>query len=196
MAFAHHIWDGVRASCSSLTRRFARDREGAAALEFAIVAPPFFIFLLAVIEIAYMFFLSVMIDNATLSSARKIRTGQMQYASASSEQFFEDVCDRIEIVAPCDGHLYLDVRTYDDFGSTRTPNPVTGDGDFDPSGLDIDFGEEGDIVLVRAYYVWDVIFPDMGTGLSNLAGGKRLIVSTVAFRNEPFGTLDSNGVTG
>lgn len=188
MDFLIRTWRGGRAAASAVGRRFSRNREGATALEFAIVCMPFFFLLLAVMEIAYMFFLSVMVDNAALSSARKIRTGQMQMASASAEDFWEDVCEGIEVVAPCEGRLFLDVQTYDSFGVTREPPPVE-DGEFDPSDLGVDFGEEGDIVLVRAYYVWDVIFPDLGTGLSNLAGGKRLLVSTVAFRNEPFGEL-------
>lgn len=165
--------------------RFARARDGAAALDFAIVAIPFFLFLLAVIEIGYMFFLSVMIDNAALASARKVRTGQMQMVGASSEDFWEDVCTNISIVAPCDGHLFIDVRTYESFSSTQEPDPIT-NGNFDPSGLQVDFGGAGDIVLVRVYYLWDVFFPNLGTGLSNVNGGMRVLTSVVAFRNEPY----------
>ncbi|MGD2132139.1 MAG: pilus assembly protein [Maricaulaceae bacterium] len=171
-------------------RRFGRNKEGATAIEFAIVATPFFLFLFATMEIAYMFFISVMIESAVLDSARKIRTGQMQFQGASSEEFWDDVCDGISIIAPCDGHLYLDVQVIDDFGSSRIPNPVE-DGEFDPSDLDTDYGEAGDIVLVRAFYVWDVTFPAMGTGLANLTDGKRLITATAAFRNEPFGEIET-----
>jgi Flp pilus assembly protein TadG len=192
MDFCIRTWRGVRAAASALGRRFIRERDGGAALEFAIICLPFFVFLLAVMEIAYMFFLSVMVDNATLAAARKIRTGEMQMASASADDFWEDVCSRIEVVATCDGRLFVDVRTYDSFSNTREPPPVE-DGEFDPSNLQTDFGDEGDIVLVRAYYLWDVLFPDLGTGLSNVAGGKRLLSSTVAFRNEPFGEVQVAG---
>lgn len=186
MEVVRHIWKCARESSLRLARRFGRARDGAAALEFAIVAMPFFLFLLATMEIAYMFFLSVMVDNAALASARKIRTGEMQTAGATPEDFWNDVCSNISYVAPCDGHLFLDVRTYDDFGNTRRPDPID-NGDFDPSDLQMNFGEEGDIVLVRVYYIWDVFFPQLGTSLSNLNGGQRLLTSTVAFRNEPFG---------
>ncbi len=190
MDFCLRIWDCAKESSLRLARRFARKRDGAAALEFAIVAMPFFLLLLATMEIAYMFFLSVMVDNAALASARKVRTGEMQLAGASSEDFWDDVCGHISSVAPCGGHLFLDVRTYDDFGNTRTPDPID-NGNFDPSGLQMDFGDEGDIVVVRIYYLWDVFFPQLGTELSNLNGGQRLLVSTVAFRNEPFGELEA-----
>lgn len=190
MSFFSHLWNCAKASSLGFARRFGRAKDGAAALEFAIVAMPFFLFLLATMEIAYMLFLSVMIDNAALASARKIRTGQMQAAEASPEDFWDDVCSNISSIAPCGGHLFLDVRTYEDFGNTRRQDPVT-NGDFDPSDLEIDFGEEGDIVLVRVYYIWDVFFPQLGTALSNLNGGQRLLSSTVAFRNEPFGEEES-----
>jgi Flp pilus assembly protein TadG len=182
MSFLVRLIDRARACVPA---RFARSRDGGAALDFAIVAFPFFMFLLAVIEVGYMFFLSVMIDNAALASARKVRTGQMQFMQASPQDFWDDVCSNVALVAPCEGHLFLDVRTYADFSNTREPAPVTS-GDFDPSGLQVNFGQPGDIVLVRVYYIWDVFFPQLGTELSNLNGGKRVLVSTVAFRNEPY----------
>jgi hypothetical protein len=112
----------------------------------------------------------------------------MQLASASAEDFWNDVCASIELVASCEGRLFLDVRTYDSFSDTREPPPVE-DGAFDSANLETDFGEEGDIVLVRSYYIWDTFVPHLGTGMSNLAGGKRLLQTTVAFRNEPFGEI-------
>lgn len=178
------------ASFRARAGRLGRDDKGATAVEFAIVAAPFFLFLFAVMEIAYMFFVTVMIESAVLDSARKVRTGQMQFQGADAEDFWEDVCEGVSLVADCDGRLFLDVRVIENFGSANLPDPVE-DGEFDPSDLDVDYGEAGDIVLVRAYYVWDVIFPSLGTNLSNLNGGKRLISATTAFRNEPFGEVQA-----
>ena len=44
----------------------------------------------------------------------------------------------------------------------------------------------GDIVVVRLIYLWPVYVPILGLNLSDMAGGKRLMMSTVAFRNEPY----------
>jgi len=184
--------DFITRRFSRLARRFGRDRKGAAALEFAIVATPFFLLLFAVIEIAFMFVLSMMIDNATTQTGREIRTGQMQSSGATADDLWDSVCDRVKVIATCDGRLFVDVSTFNDFSSARTVNPIS-DGDFDGSGLAVDFGESGDIVLVRVFYVWDVFFPTLGTGLANLNGGKRLLVSTAAFRNEPFGDVGTGG---
>ncbi len=109
-------------------------------------------------------------------------------AGASAADFRQAVCDNISVLVPCDGRVFVDVRVFQDFDSVSGNSNVSG-GNFDDTGLQSDFGEAGDIILARAYYLWDVFTPDMGTGLSNLNGGKRLIVASTAFRNEPFGAI-------
>ena len=47
-------------------------------------------------------------------------------------------------------------------------------------------GGPGDIVVVRLMYQWPVYVSLLGLNLSDLSGGKRLLMSTVAFRNEPY----------
>jgi hypothetical protein len=47
-------------------------------------------------------------------------------------------------------------------------------------------GGAGDIVVVRLYYQWPVYVTLLGNDLSNLSGGRRLLVATSVFRNEPF----------
>ncbi len=47
-------------------------------------------------------------------------------------------------------------------------------------------GGPGDIVVVRLFYQWPVYVSLLGFNLSNLNGGKRLLVATAAFRNEPY----------
>jgi hypothetical protein len=48
-------------------------------------------------------------------------------------------------------------------------------------------GGPGDIVVVRLMYQWPVYVSLLGlNGLANMAGNNRLMMSTVAFRNEPY----------
>jgi hypothetical protein len=47
-------------------------------------------------------------------------------------------------------------------------------------------GDAGDVVVVRAFYTWPMLTPTVGTTFSNMAGGKRLLEASIAFRNEPF----------
>lgn len=166
-------------------RKFRRDETGATAVEFALVAVPFFALLFAILEIALIFFAQQVMDTGVSQAARLIRTGQAQGFEATS--FKTAVCDRILALFDCDGGLRLEVRTYPDFASIDVTPPVDDDGN-----LRNDFafqpGNGGDIVVVRAFYEWPTIVPGLGADMANLANGKRLLASTVAFRNEPFGS--------
>ena len=61
------------------------------------------------------------------------------------------------------------------------------DGNLDDSDFDFDMGEANDIVVVRAFYEWELITPILSAPLSNMSNDRRLLQATVAFRNEPFG---------
>lgn len=183
---------GFCARAYRAARRLGRARDGATAVEFAALAFPFMLMLFAVLEVSYMFLISTSLEAATNEAARRIRTGEMQMAGASGQDFLDAVCAEVSVVVPCDDAAYVDVRVFDDFDDVSHTNPVSG-GEFDPSGLQADFGEAGDIVVARVYYVWRVFTPGLGAGLANLSGGRRLLVSASTFRNEPFGEIEGGG---
>jgi Flp pilus assembly protein TadG len=64
-----------RAIKPSIFARLRRDRSGSAAVEFAMIAAPFFLLLFAMIEVAAVFFTGTVLENAVLETARQIRTG-------------------------------------------------------------------------------------------------------------------------
>ena len=63
---------------SGVTRRFARQKDGAVAVEFALVAAPFLAMVFAVMETAVIFFAGQALETAAADSARLILTGQAQ----------------------------------------------------------------------------------------------------------------------
>ena len=65
-------------SIGNALRRLRRDRQGSAAVEFALVAPMFFGLLFAIIETAMVFFAGQVLETVTQDSARTIMTGQAQ----------------------------------------------------------------------------------------------------------------------
>jgi len=50
----------------------------------------------------------------------------------------------------------------------------------------VEVARSGDIVVVRMFYQWPLFVTGLGYNISNLAGSKRLLSATAAFRNEPF----------
>ncbi len=161
----------------------AGSRAGSAALEFAIIAPAFFLLLFGVIETGLIFFASTDLENATNTVARLIRTGQAQ--SMSAADFRTQVCNDIAPLLGCNNNLQVDVESFSQFSGNSFSNPIV-NGALDPNLNNFSPGNAGDVVLVRTFYKWNIITPLLRPFLANLTGGQHLISSTAAFRNEPF----------
>jgi len=165
---------------------FARKNDGAAAIEFALVAAPFLALVFAIMETAVVFFAGQALETAVADSARLIMTGQAQTAGYTQQQFKDQVCSRIYGLFNCAGGLSVDVKTYTSFSSINMTKPIDANGNLNTSSFGYTPGGPGDIVVVRLYYQWPVYVSLLGLNLSDLSGGKRLIVASAAFRNEPY----------
>jgi Flp pilus assembly protein TadG len=165
--------------------RFRRDTAGASALEFALVATPLILLLLAVLQVGLAFFANFTLENAAAHGARLVRTGQAQNQGFDAAAFKNEVCKQLSEMLSC-AKLALDVRRFDDFSSSELTNPLDGDGNMQNS-FNYDPGVGGEVVVVRAFYPWDLpgVMPAI-ISLSNMSDNQRLLVATVAFRNEPF----------
>lgn len=166
-------------------RRFIRDARGSVAVEFALTAIPFFTLLFAIFEAGMVFFASATLDQSLNDAARLIRTGQAQTAGTTVSQLTATVCNNVALLTNCTTKLKLDVRIYTKFSSVAYPAVTDTNGAVDSSKLQFNLGAAGDIVLIRAFYVWSIMSP-FTTGLSNNTSGTRLLQSSVAFRNEPY----------
>lgn len=166
-------------------RLFRRDPSGATAIEFGIVAVPFFALLGALIEIGLVFLGNFTLENAVDQAARLIRTGQAQEQGFSESKFKESVCDNVYAMLDCMNGLKVDVRKFDDFNSVNVPDPLDSNGNL-VGNFQFDPGVGGDTVVVRAFYEWELIANIPGVGLGNMSNGSRLLSATAAFRNEPF----------
>ena len=173
-----------------IVRRFARQQDGAAAVEFAMVAAPFLALTFAILETAFVFFAGQTLEAAAADSARLIMTGQAQTAGYSQAAFKSAVCARIYGLFDCANGVYVNVKSYSSFGSISTASPVVS-GNLDTSNMTYTPGGPGCIVVVSLYYQWPVYVTMLGDNLTNLNGGKRLLVATSVFRNEPYGPTGS-----
>ena len=172
-------------------RGFRRARQGAAAVEFALVATPFLALMFGIGELGLLFMAATNIESATIDASRAIRTGAFQQSAApTAAKFKSAVCADMAWVsaADCSANVQVDVRTFADFADVSTTPPVT-DGALDPSKTVFNPGTACSIVLVRVFYPYALMAPLLEPGLPNLGPGKRLITSTVAFRNEDFSGL-------
>lgn len=174
---------------------WADDKRGIAAVEFAMIAGPFFFLIFGLLEVCAIFIMTTVLEHGLNEASRSIRTGQAQDAGFGAVAFKNAVCAELFDLLDCEGNLTLDVKTFSDFNSTENPSPIDAAGDFSPNGFEFSPGGANEIVVVRAFYEWDLFTPVMSAPLANLNGGKRLLQSTIAFRNEPFGSSGGSGGT-
>ena len=172
---------GLRAA-----RAISRDRRGSVAIEFSLIAIPFFMLLFGVLEVGIIFFGSSMLEKATADAGRLIRTGQAQEQQMTQQQFHDYICTQVSLLLSCGANLQVDVEAYSDFGDVQIPDPIGPDGKLNQNLDNYQLGVAGNIVLVRTFYTWDIITPLLKPFFANLANGQRLLSSSSAFRNEPF----------
>lgn len=163
--------------------------EGHAAIEFALIAPVFFLLLMAIIETGMVYFANNVLENGVEVAARMIRTGQVQSGSMTQTQFRQVICDNISTMLSCDSSkLYIDIRAFSGFGGSSYPAPLDSHGNLNGNLNSYQPGASCQVVLVRAFYTWTLFTPIFAQYFSNMAGDDRLLTSSVAFRNEPYGS--------
>src|SRR5215472_17288210 len=110
-----------------------RANSGSAGIEFAMIAPVFFLFLMGIIETGIIFFGNSTLQFAADDVARQVRSGQVQSANLTAQQFRTIVCNDIGPLLPCNAHLQIDVETFTDFSGASMAPPINASGNLNPS---------------------------------------------------------------
>jgi Flp pilus assembly protein TadG len=174
-----------RLSACVAARRFVKHQEGAAAIEFGMVAAPFLALMFAIMETALVFFAGQALETAAADSARMIMTGQAQTQAFSNGDFKNAVCSKVYGLFNCGSGIYVDVKTFPSFAAVNLNNPIGPDGKL-VENFNYQPGGPGDIVVVRLFYQWPVFVSLLGFNLADMADNKRLLAATAIFRNEPY----------
>jgi Flp pilus assembly protein TadG len=161
-------------------RRFVRHKKGTAAIEFAIVGLPFLGLIFAIMETALIFFAGQTLETAANQSARKVMTGQAETWDQTA--FKNEVCSHIFGLFDCN-KIQVNVKAYPSFAAANMERPIDSNGNivnaFQPGG-------PGDVVIARLMYDWPTIIPMLGLSDNDRPNGTRMLMATVAFRNEPY----------
>jgi Flp pilus assembly protein TadG len=169
-------------------RMRAQSRRGSAALEFAMVAPVLFLMLFGMIECGVIYFGSSALQNATDDAGRLVRTGQAVGWTAA--QFKTQICSEMSGLissATCTSNLQVDIRQYSSFSGASYPSITNANGSINTSSLQFPSSLTAcQVVLVRAFYPWQIMTPLMQPLLENMPGGQYLMAAATAFRSEPY----------
>ena len=163
-----------------------RKREGAAAVEFAMVAIPFFLMIFSILELGVVFILDSVLETATMESGRLIRTGQAEAKGFDKAAFKTELCNRMILFKnDCTSRATVDVRVIPAFSKPDTTDPVA-NGGLDDTKTIYNGGKPGNIVLVRVWYVHPLATPFVSQAVSRVGTGKVLLTAATAFQNEPW----------
>lgn len=180
-------------------RRFAGNRDGVTAVEFAIVAMPFLLFVLGIMAVGLQFFTINALDNAVQTAARKIRTGEAQRSGMKLSEFKDLVCESggYYIKQDCE-HVYIHVQNASSWADIE-PSPCAENGKMTPQAnmtteLADSSGGSEQVVLVTVCFDWrlPITFPYLQYMMMNpsdgvaLESGGSLIQSVATFRTEPY----------
>ena len=181
---------------TNLFARFAKEEDGATAIEFAVVALPFFALLFGIMELAIVFFVNSALVHATSEAGRLIRVGNFQ-ACGGEDEFKALVCENMKGLGSCWKNVRIDVVQGSSFKTIALPDiPPVEPRDNTKSGADAvpqtpngvyDSNAAGDTMVVRSVLHYRLALPPLLTRLDSPKGsGARTMVATTAFRNEPF----------
>ncbi|HEU4837870.1 MAG TPA: TadE/TadG family type IV pilus assembly protein [Micavibrio sp.] len=174
-----HIWG-----------KWIKETRAVAAVEFSLVGVPFVLMTIGIVEMALMFTAQSVLQEATFTASRLIRTGQLQQGKMGDpEQAFRDsVCDFARLLIPC-GSIQFAVQKLEDFSAADDADPVF-DEDGNLQSTPFDPGGENDVVLIRVVYNYPIRTPVMQQVMSTVGGTKRGLMSTIILQTEPYSPLE------
>lgn len=180
---AHAMERGKIRSVRRLVAAFARKQDGAAAVEFALVALPFFWLLLVIFETAGVIFTDIALQNGVTETARLIRTGQVQNQNISESKFKELLCKNIASYIDC-SKIRVDITKSATLAGITGPDMMTVK---DSTAQSFQPGGPMEWVLVQARYDWKLTVPGISR-LANMGSNSsvRRLVAGAMFRNEPY----------
>ncbi|WFE89268.1 pilus assembly protein [Roseibium porphyridii] len=171
-------------------RRFfsiRKDESGATAIEFGLVAIPFFLILFGIVEVGLIHMVNRMLDNAVIEASRMIRTGQAQTSGFGADDFEGEICNALPAFLCSTERIVVVVDQIDSFSAAASTNDMyDADGDLvEDSSYTAEANNSGEIVMVNVVYRWPMITSLLSLNLAD-HGTERHLTSTLVFRNEPW----------
>lgn len=169
----------------NLFRNWRKKKDGTAAIEFSLLAMPYLMLSLGIIELSLMYASASLLEGATDSAARMIRTGQLQQSGSADPEgdFRQAICDFATVLIDCNDVTIevMAMNSYSDYSGMAVQYDAEGNmvsQGFDPGG-------SNDRILIRTAYRYTMKTPLVGPILNGPDGGT-LFMSTIVLQTEPY----------
>ncbi|MDP3493828.1 MAG: pilus assembly protein [Hyphomonadaceae bacterium] len=165
-------------------KRLSREEGGNVMIEFALLAPIFFMLVMGLVEFVLYQYKSYALNHVVYEATRNLQTGEVQ-AATNMRQKFEELC--AESAGPLMDCMEIqwDVRKYDRLNEMEFP-PIIYDEDGLPSNFIFDPGDANQYSVVRATIHHEFITPFMDR-LFQMGPDQPAIVNSFSIvKNEPW----------
>ena len=178
-----------------------RSQDGAAAVEFALIAPVLLLFTVGIIEMSFMMLTQNIMESATFSASRLGKTGFTE-SGMSREETIRNALEEMAGTVMDVNQVSIDSKTYSEFGDVGQPEPfvdadgngtrdsgenftdINGNGTYDTDMGTSGLGGAGEVVVYTVSYPWHLTTPLLGSIFGD-NGIVNLTARTVV-KNEPF----------
>lgn len=183
--------------------RLCRERSGAAAVEFGLVALPFLALVGACLENSVVAWEQEILQQAVVEAGRQLYTGAFQTANAGTTdsgtligRFRTALCTQPNGAARVTifncSTVRVSVTRADSYATATTVSPViinsNGVSDWNANFQSYTCGSASSIMVVQAAVDIPVFFPLLGAAKANLPSGRRVIQAATVFKTEPYTT--------
>ncbi len=181
-------------------KNLKKNKDGTMVIEFALLAPTFFLMFFAIIEVFAFMLAEGILESAVRDASRSGLTGYTPAGVDRADYIRSEVENKVFFIDP--DSIDFDTQIYSSFQNIGEAEPYTddnGDGYYDigepyddvnaNAQWDSDMGisgsgSAGDIVVYKLSYTWNFMTPFIGNLLSD--DGTMEIVANAVVRNEPF----------
>lgn len=169
-----------------------RARSGNVMIEFALLAPVFFMLIMGLVEFVVFQYKTYALNHVVYEATRNLQTGEVQVdedgnprTPAEMRQYFMDqACEAAGAMVDCNS-MYFDVRAFDALQDVTYPPP-----EFDEDGIPTNFvfqpGKADQYSVVRASLHHQFITPFMDKIFHMGPDLPAIVNAYVIVRNEPW----------
>ena len=165
-------------------RSFSRSEEGSTLIEFAMLAPVFFMLVMGLVEFVLYQYKVYTLNFVVFEAARNLQTGEVQNADDMQAAFEEEMCTHAGPLMNCEDIEY-DVRSFEEISDITYP-PVEFDDEGNPTNFVFEPGGPNEYSVVRASIHHQFFTPFMDKLFQMGPDMPAIVNSFVVVRNEPW----------
>jgi Flp pilus assembly protein TadG len=156
-----------------------RARRGAFTVEFALLAPPFFLLMMGIIELCLMEGAQQILESAAYNTSRLGKTGYVAGGQTQAQTINQVLINELSSYGSLIdvAHVTTTQASYSSFSGAAAGGGTLG------------YGTEEQIVTYTITYPWKIFTPLMCSALGSACGTGSIVnlTSTIVVRNEPYG---------